>query len=161
MGVEPPGQNKFPYEVAQRGAPWWLSGLRTQHCHCCGQIRGPGTSTGSPLLCEFTVERWPLWQVFTIHHICQRHGLGLPVSQTVTQCLWFMSHLVCVICCNSSRVLKHQSSHLPQNQRFPRALGALPVRSLVTRLFLFLTICLLSEQDSFSPQGVASAVSSI
>ena len=28
------------------GIPWWLSGLRTQHCHCCGMgsILCPGTS---------------------------------------------------------------------------------------------------------------------
>ena len=36
-----------------KGAPWWLSGLRTQHCHCCGSgyccgvglIPGLATST--------------------------------------------------------------------------------------------------------------------
>ena len=34
------------------GVPWWLSGLKMQHCHCCGSgqfcgagsIPGPGTS---------------------------------------------------------------------------------------------------------------------
>ena len=28
------------------GAPWWFSGLRILHCHCCvtGSIPGPGTS---------------------------------------------------------------------------------------------------------------------
>lgn len=25
-------------------APWWLSGLRTPHHHCCGQVTGPRTS---------------------------------------------------------------------------------------------------------------------
>lgn len=28
------------------GVPWWISGLRIQHCHFCGlgSIHGPGTS---------------------------------------------------------------------------------------------------------------------
>ena len=41
-------ENKMMY----RGVPWWCSGLRIQHCHCCGSgrcsgsgvIPGPGTS---------------------------------------------------------------------------------------------------------------------
>ena len=31
-----------------KGVPWWLSGLRIRHCHCCGMglIPGLGTFTG-------------------------------------------------------------------------------------------------------------------
>ena len=27
------------------GVPWWLSGLRIWHCHCCGAALIPGSGT--------------------------------------------------------------------------------------------------------------------
>ena len=40
------------YKIHIQGVPWWLSGPRIQHCHCCGSghyygtgsVPGPGTS---------------------------------------------------------------------------------------------------------------------
>ena len=42
------GEKGLLLKIYKRGAPWWLSGLRTQSCHCCGtgSTPGPGTSTG-------------------------------------------------------------------------------------------------------------------
>ena len=33
------------------GVPWWLSGLRIWHCHCCGSGSIPGQGTSSCLRC--------------------------------------------------------------------------------------------------------------
>ena len=45
----PSSVNKDRKDVIRNrvGVPWWFSGLRIQHCLCCGKnsIPGPGTST--------------------------------------------------------------------------------------------------------------------
>ena len=56
------------------GAPWWLSGLRIQHCHCCGtgsipglgnlQIRGKKKKKAAPLI------RFPSFLQGLLHFRC-------------------------------------------------------------------------------------------
>ena len=47
------------------GVPWWHSGLRSQHCHCCasGISPGPGTSA-----CLWHSQKWISKQIIITQH---------------------------------------------------------------------------------------------